>query len=176
MPIIPISVNYSGNLNFTASAASQRSFILNSNLPSFLRIWSLTQDNLSFTNNQNGITIQFPLTNLISAAAAASGLITIAPQIVTQPTSSTVTHTSSSYFTVGATSESTITYQWYSSSFLTSSVFNPLPSPNSVFTGSLTAALTHSNTVIGDSGSNYLCVVSNSSGATTSSAAILYVL
>lgn len=176
MPIVPFNVSFSGLTNFTSSTPSQRVFILNSNLPSFLRIWSLSQDCISFTNNNNGITTQIPLTNLIAAAAAASPLITIAPVITTQPTSSTVTHTSSSYFVVNATSETPTTAQWYSASALLPNVFNPLPSPNVIFTGSLTYALTHSGTVVADASSSYLCVVSNTSGNSTSSIATLYVI
>ena len=83
-----------------------------------------------------------------------------APTITTQPSSQTVTSGSAATFSVTATGDGTLSYQWYKDS--------------SAISGATSASYTISSTSSSDAGSYYV-VVTNSGGSTTSSTATLTV-
>jgi hypothetical protein len=82
------------------------------------------------------------------------------PTITTQPLSQTVTAGQTATFTVAATGSGTLTYQW---------------KKNGTNVGSSSSSYTTPATVVGDNGSLYTVVVTDSNGSTTSSAATLTV-
>src|SRR5258708_23761861 len=89
------------------------------------------------------------------------------PSIITQPQSQALLAGTNASFSVTATGDAPLSYQWY---------FNNSPLSDSAHVlGSLSAALAISNLTTADSG-NYYAVVANSLGAATSSVAILTVL
>lgn len=89
------------------------------------------------------------------------------PSITTQPQSQSVLAGANAVFTVAATGQGTLTYQWsLNGTSLTNSAH---------LSGATDTALTISNVVAGDAG-NYQVVVSNSHGSVTSSNATLMVL
>ena len=83
-----------------------------------------------------------------------------APTISTQPTSVTVTAGSAATFSVTATGDGTLTYQWYKSS--------------TAISGATSATYTISSAATSDAGSYYV-TVTNSGGTTTSSTVTLTV-
>jgi hypothetical protein len=152
---------------------SKRQYVLDNSNPQYVRNSILTNDGLYLQYYTGSVCI--PLSNLYQQASYALGSITAPPTIITQPTSSTVTHPATAYFVVSASVEAntpTASYQWYSSSVV--SVFLPLTSSGQ-FTGSTGSALTCSNTSVSMSNSQYICVVSNLSGMVSSSIATLTV-
>lgn len=173
-----INVTSAGAVNFTASAPIQRTFTINASNPAYLRNSVLSQDCITFTYYTSSVVI--PLTNLYGVVAGVVPQLTYAPIILTQPTGSqTVVHPTSSFFFISASAETSITYQWFSQSFsqsLVSTTNYYTLSNGGPYTGSTTAALTHSFTSTTDSSSSYLCVASNIRGSTTSSISTLYVL
>ena len=85
----------------------------------------------------------------------------IAPAITTQPSTITVTAGQTATFTVAATGSPAPTYQWQKGT--------------TNISGATSASYTTPATVMGDNGSNYQCVVTNSAGTVTSIAATLTV-
>lgn len=83
------------------------------------------------------------------------------PAITTQPGNQSVVVGSTATFTVVATGSGTLTYQWQKNS--------------APIAGATSASYTTPATVIGDSGSQYRVVVTNSAGSTTSNQATLTV-
>ncbi|MEK7415069.1 MAG: immunoglobulin domain-containing protein, partial [Planctomycetota bacterium] len=84
-----------------------------------------------------------------------------APVISTQPVSASVTAGATAMFTVVATGNPAPTYQWQRN--------------GANISGATSASYSTPVTVLADSGSSYVCVVSNSLGVVTSTAAILTV-
>jgi len=91
-----------------------------------------------------------------------------APSITTQPQSQNIIAGSNAVFTVAASGNTPLFYQWS---------FNGTNLANSTHIGGATnATLTVSNVFVADGGTNYQVVVSNSHGSATSSSATLTVL
>ena len=168
-----LTVTFGGLINFTASyPPAQRIITLNSSNPNYLRYALLTNDSLQIVYYTSSATI--PLDSLYTAAFASNPALTYPPVILVNPISSTVTHPSPAYFSVTATAETPITYQWY---WQSASLSSYVPCPISLFAGTASAALTCSATVIAtENSASFYCSASNISGITTSSAANLYVL
>lgn len=90
------------------------------------------------------------------------------PGITTQPQNQSVLTGSNAVFTVVASGQTPLLYQWS---------FNQINLTNSAhISGATNATLTVSNVMVNDMGSNYQVVVSNSHGSVTSSNAMLTVL
>lgn len=172
MPLVsptPILVSLVSTTSFTPSAPIQRQFALDRTNPLYTRNATLTQDGLYLQFYTASVVI--PLSNLYQQCITILPSITWPPVIVTQPTNSIVTHPAKANFTLSASAETSITYQWYSSSFSQSGTFYPLTS-SGVFTGSATPALTMSSTTTNMNASQFYCLASNVSGFTTSSIVI----
>src|SRR5262249_51915903 len=90
-----------------------------------------------------------------------------APSITQQPARQTVTQGQPVTFTVAASSTLPITYQWQKMDSGTTTWVN--------ITGATSASFTINSTAAADNGDQFRCVVSNSAGRTTSSAATLTV-
>ncbi len=89
------------------------------------------------------------------------------PSITTQPQNQSVLAGTNAVFTVAASGNTPLFYQW---------TFNSTNLANSThFSGATNATLTVSNVVVGDAG-NYQCTVTNTHGSATSSNATLTVL
>jgi len=108
------------------------------------------------------------MTSLYAAASAVTSVLTWAPYIVTQPTSSTVNHPTSSYYTVVASSELPMTYSWWSSSMGTGP-FLQLTNSLASYMGTNTSTLTDTTSSVSDNGSQYYCFINNTKGGITSS-------
>jgi hypothetical protein len=165
-------ITATGTSSFVAGAPQQRSYMLNTRNPQYMRNAVLTQDCLTLTYYTTSVV--FPLTapgGLYQAAAQLVGGLTYPPIILTQPTNSIVTHPTSSYFSISASVEyGTASYQWYSSSFSSSYIFVPLT--NSInFTGCTSSLLVDVTSSVSDSGSTYYCRVGDIGGYVTSSIA-----
>ncbi len=105
------------------------------------------------------------VTNSLGSATSNAATLTVnspatAPTITTQPANATVTTGSSATFTVTASGTAPLAYQWQKSGVALS--------------GATSASYTIASVQAGDGGS-YACVVTNSTGSTTSSAASLTV-
>jgi hypothetical protein len=168
-----INVSYNGMVNFTSSSPQQQQFMLDTTNVKYLRYATLTQDSLTLTVYTSSAVI--PLSQLYAAAVNVIPQITWPPIIISQPTSSAVTHSNAVYFVVNASAELPITYSWYYQSGSNFTWF-PIVSTGS-YTGSLTAALTCSSPQIPFANTaSYRCVLSDVSGFTSSSIATLYTL
>jgi hypothetical protein len=98
----------------------------------------------------------------------------VPPAITMQPVNQTVTAGQSPQFTVAAIGTPAPTYQWQVS-INGGSLWSNLPNA-SPYSGATTTTLTVSGTTAGLSGTEYRCVVTNSGGSATSSAALLRVV
>jgi len=169
MTVIPIQISYAGTSSLTPSAPQQRQFFADTSYAGYTRRFvTATQDGIYCQIYTASVWI--PYSSIYAAAVNALPQLTYPPQIGVQPTSSTVTHPSASYFVVSASAETVIQYQWYVSNPNTSSYY-ALPTTasysGSKFSGSLTPNLTCS---VSQTGSYQLyCSCANPSGTTTSS-------
>lgn len=169
---ISININFAGTNSFVPSAPSQRQNLAYLTNPSFARYATLTNDSMTF--NFFTASVVIPISQLWAAAISASSQLTYPPFILNQPTSSTVTHPTGSTFTISASAEIPFTYQWY---WQSSSLSTFIPTPSPQFLGTSSNALTITNTTQSvQNNSQYLCVLTNSAGSTTSSIASLTVL
>jgi hypothetical protein len=173
-----INVVYSSTSSFVPSAPSQRQFALDTTNNNYIRNATLTQDSLTLTYYTSSVI--FPLQNLYQVAVGVNPILGWPPVITQQPTSSAVVHPSQSFFAISASgaNNTPLTYQWYSQSYsqsLTSSTAY-FPLTNSVEYSGCTASLLSWNTSsLAGLSSSYYCVVSCSSGVTTSSVVQWYV-
>ena len=168
-----INISYNGTSSFVPSSPSQRQFMLDNTNPQYLRYCTLTQDCIRAVVYTSSVVI--PLTQLYAVCAAANPVITWAPLIVTQPTSSHQHTPSGSSFFVSESAETTINYQWYSKVIPQSSVFYPLTG-SVMYNGISSSTLNHISSSYVDNSSSFFCFVSNTSGQISSSIANFYVL
>jgi len=113
------------------------------------------------------------VTNIAGSATSGEATLTVQlpPTITQQPVNQSVLTGGTATFTVAATSTTTLSYQWQrlpAGSGTWANVTN-----NATYAGSSTATLTASNLVLGSSGDQFRCVVTNVAGAVTSNAATL---
>jgi len=108
-----------------------------------------------------------------NAATLTVSAVVVAPTISTQPGNQPVTAGNNASFTVAAGGTSPFTYQWQRSTNA-GSTWSSL-SNDSTYAGVATAGLSVGGTTTGMSGDQFRCVVSNSAGSATSSAATLTV-
>lgn len=172
--------NTSINIGFTTTSSfvpnaipSQKITILDTTNTSYLRYSYLTNDSLIMVVYTSSVTI--PLSQLYQAATSASPVISWPPIILTQPAPlQTVTHPSPVFFTISASAQTGISYQWQYQSG--STIWSNVTSTGQ-YTGSATPALTSSTTNVALQGtSSYRCLCSCVSGVTTSSISNLFVL
>lgn len=118
------------------------------------------------TIQRPGVVAGIALADLAAALITLEPSLTWAPIIVTQPASMNVNPDGSAAFTVVASSEvmADQTYQWQENGVNVTDA--------GVFSGSATATLNVSNGT-GHNGSSFTCIVTNTAGSTTTSAAIL---
>ena len=120
----------------------------------------------SVTTGQSGGSYSCVVSNAAGTATSSAATLTvnpavIAPTIMTQPVSQTVTAGANVTFSVAASGTAPLSYQWR------------LGGAN--ITGATSATLSLTSVTTGQSGGSYTCVVSNSAGVATSSAANLTV-
>ena len=120
----------------------------------------------SVTVGQSGGSYSCVVSNSAGTATSTAATLTVnsavvAPTITTHPTGQTVTAGANVNFSVAASGTAPLSYQWR------------LNGGNIV--GATAATLTLNSVTVGQSGSSYSCVVSNSAGTATSTAATLTV-
>lgn len=108
-----------------------------------------------------GLAVIFGLLNMWGCAAGFEGAKPLAPTIITQPASQTVTVGQTAMFSVTASGTGPISYQWYQNGVAIS--------------GATSSTYTTPATVTGDSGSVFTVTVSSSIGTVTSLGATLTV-
>jgi hypothetical protein len=117
------------------------------------------------TASDNGSTFYVTVTNSAGSVTSATATLTVsspvAPTITTQPSNVTVNAGQTASFSVTATGTSPLSYQWRKN--------------GTNISGATAASYTTPATVIGDSGSTFSVVVSNSVGGATSNNATLTV-
>lgn len=101
------------------------------------------------------------VTNTVGAWALATVSVGVAPSITAQPTNQTVSEGATATFSVVATGDAPLAYQWQKNL--------------SNIVGATSATYVTPVTVIGDNGSTYRCVVTNAYGIATSNTATLTV-
>ena len=101
------------------------------------------------------------VTNTVGAWALATVSVGVSPSITVQPTNQTVSEGATATFSVVATGDAPLAYQWQKNL--------------SNIVGATSATYITPATVIGDNGSTYRCVVTNTYGVTTSNTATLTV-
>jgi len=174
-----INITYTSPSSFSQSLTpSQRMSVLNSANTSYYRIATVQQDCIILSYYTASVVIPWQGTGSLWAAGyTANPALTYAPVIIQQPSSSqTVTHPTAVYFSISASAETAISYQWYYNSASNATSWYPIVSTGS-YTGSQTPALTSSTTNVSfQNTSSYLCVASNTTGNTSSSIASLFVL
>ena len=170
-----INISFNGTSSFIKSAPIQQQFQLDTTNIQYLRYSALTQDSLTLTIFTSSVVI--PLTQLYSAAVNVLPQITWPPVILGQPNSASVTNPASASFTVSASAETAITYNWYSQSYSQSlsSSFSKITASTTQFSGGTTATLLYKTSSVLDSSSSFFCVLNNASGNTTSSFAQVFV-
>lgn len=110
------------------------------------------------------------VTNAAGSATSNAATLTVnaaPPTITSHPSASSVVVTQTATFSVSASGSSTLNYQWQSA-----------PSGSSTFSnvsGATSASYTTPATVIGDNGTQFKCVVTNTAGSATSNVATLTV-
>ncbi len=114
-------------------------------------------------STDSGALFTVVVTNSAGSTTSSGATLTVnsAPQITTQPANRTVTVGQTAAFSVVATGTGTLTYQWKKGS--------------TAIAGATSAAYTTPATVIGDNGTTFSVVVTNSVGSVTSNAATLTV-
>jgi hypothetical protein len=172
---IAISVSYVNTSSFVPSTPVQRQAFLDKTNPQYTRNATLTQDSIYLRYYTSSVVI--PLQSLYVVAANALAPLTWPPIILTQPTNSIVTHPTASYFSVSASAEVAISYQWYSSSLSQSisGTYSKLSDSAHGYTGSSSPLLTYLTSSVTASNSQFFVVCSDVSGQTTSSVAFLTV-
>jgi uncharacterized repeat protein (TIGR01451 family) len=128
--------------------------------------------NASYTINptstaDNGATFDVVVSNSAGSVTSVPATLTVnaagvAPTITTQPVSTTVIAPGSAAFSVVATGTSPLAYQWWRN--------------GAAIAGATSATYILSPTALGDNGSTFSVVVSNSAGSVTSSSATLTVV
>src|SRR5437879_4276730 len=118
------------------------------------------------TNSDNGAQFTVLVSNTIGTAVSSAATLTVngaplAPSVVTQPTSQTVTAGQTALFSVAATGTGPLTYQWRKNSV--------------AITGATSSTYTTPATASSDSGAQFSVGVSNTAGSVTSNAAALTV-
>jgi hypothetical protein len=113
--------------------------------------------------SDNGAVFTVVVTNSVGNATSNGATLTVnsAPQITTQPANRTVTVGQTATFTVAATGNPALTYQWKKG--------------GTVIAGATNASYTTPVTVLGDSGSTFTVVLTNTLGTATSNVATLTV-
>jgi hypothetical protein len=114
-------------------------------------------------STDNGAVFTVVVTNSAGTATSNGATLTVnsAPQITTQPASRTVTVGQTATFTVVASGNPAPTYQWKKG--------------GTAISGATSASYTTPATVIGDNGTTFTVVITNTLGSTTSNAATLTV-
>jgi len=125
------------------------------------------------TTSDSGTKYKCVVTNTAGTVTSTAATLTvnptpIAPSITTQPTSATVTAPATTTFTVAATGTPTPTYKWMRE-YPKASSYVP------IVIGATNASYTTPSTTTSDSGTKYKCVVTNTAGTVTSTAATLTV-
>ena len=166
-----INIAYTTTSSVTFNAPVQQVTILDTTNYQYLRQMFVSNDGVKLVVGDNVILI--PMAQLYAAAASYDPSLTWPPVIITQPSTGSVTSPGAVDFFISASSEITFSYQWQVMGN-TSSSYVELPLPDSIWTGSTTDTL-HISSSRGLDQSTYRCVLTNLSGQTTSSAALLYV-
>lgn len=166
-----VNIAFTSTGSFVPGAVQRKMTMIDNTNRNFPRYAYMTQDTFGLVFATSSVVI--PLSQIYAAAVSGSPFLSWPPVILTQPTSSTVTHPTASYFVVSASAELPISYAWFYSSGSVS--WTPVSGSN--YTGSLTNALTSSTTnVATQNTASYMCVLTNAAGTTSSSVAILNVL
>jgi|HubBroStandDraft_5_1064220.scaffolds.fasta_scaffold31126_2 hypothetical protein len=179
MPLVPpivINVGFTTTSSFVPNPQQARLNFLDKTNPLYVRNSTLTNDALYLQVYTASVAI--PMSVLYSVATTVLPALTWPPILITNPTNSVVTHPQSASFSISASAETPINYQWYSQSFaqaLTSSTYYPLTNSAGKITGATSNLLTFITSSVGISTSSFLCVASNVSGQATSSYAYLFV-
>jgi hypothetical protein len=135
--------------------------------PADLRDDKITEDHSILSQHRGilrvvgGLAVIFGLLNMWGCAGGFEGAKPLAPAIITQPASQTVTVGQTAMFSVTATGTGPISYQWYQNGVAIS--------------GATSSTYTTPATVTGDSGSVFTVTVSSSIGTVTSLGATLTV-
>ena len=162
------TVTAGANVNFTvaASGTAPLSYQWRLNGANIAGATSATLSLTSVTTGQSGGGYSCVVSNSAGTATSSTATLTvnpaaIAPTITTQPVSQTVTAGANVSFTVAASGTAPLSYRWR------------LNGAN--IAGATSATLSLTSVTTGQSGGSYSCVVSNSAGTATSSAATLTV-
>ena len=123
------------------------------------------------TAASSGTDYECVVSNAAGSVTSSAAILTVnatpaAPSITAQPVSKTVTAPATATFTVTASGTPAPTYQWMQS--VGGGAFTPI-------SGAMSASYTTSATTIGNSGTQFECIVANGSGTVTSNAATLTV-
>src|SRR6266404_1917481 len=118
------------------------------------------------TSSDNGAQFTVVVSNAAGSATSSAAMLTVttasvAPSIIAQPASQTVTAGQTASFSVTATGTAPLTYQWKKNSV--------------VISGANSSSYTTPVTMSSDSGAQFTVVVSNAAGSATSGAAMLTV-
>ena len=122
---------------------------------------SYTTPGTTFADNGSQFFVVVSNSTGIATSNTATLTVNAAPFITTQPTNQTVAAGQTATFTVVATGAPPLSYQWQKN--------------GTVITGATGASYTTPTTTSADNGSQFIVVVSNSTGNATSNAAILTV-
>jgi hypothetical protein len=170
MPSIPTLTSVSGNnANTNWAPTAIRVSTLDQTNPSYARVWRL--DSAYLTLSHAGYVAGVELSAILPALLALVPQLTWPPLITVQPTNElNLAPGASASFSVTATSEISITYQWQVSTNGGTSFSNV--SNGGVYSNVTTATMNISS-VTGLINNLYQCVCTNASGSTTSDSAVL---
>ena len=150
-----------------ATGAAPLSYQWQKNTAIIMGATSSTYTTPAATTADNGSQFRVVVTNSVGSATSNAATLTIsstviaAPKIRTQPANQTVNAGQAATFNVVATGTPALTYQWQKNGVNIS--------------GAASASYSTTTTVIGDSGSTFDVVVTNSAGSVTSTSATLTV-
>lgn len=170
MPV-KILENLSANANTAnyVDTLGVRTSVLDTSNIRFVRNLKLSNSGLSLTRGSN--TIAIPMSQILALFASNEPNVTWPPVIGTQPSAANVAAPNATSFSVAASAETAVTYQWQRGANNTNytNVSN-----GGVYSNCTTNHINISNTT-GLNNNYYRCLCINASGTTTSNAALLLV-
>lgn len=175
MPSIPtitnITASTNANTNFTPFPIV--SSVFDQTNPNYPRTIQLNNGFLTLTAGTNiaGIALTAILPSLIALVPG----LTWPPLVTSGPNNASVVHTAGTSFSITATSEISITYQWALSTNAGASYSNISTAGVANYSNFTTNNLSFTVSNVGMSGYLYKCIATNASGSTNSNAATLTV-
>jgi hypothetical protein len=161
-----VTSGQTASFSVAATGTAPLSYQWNKNGTAILGATSSSYTTLATTSSDNGAQFTVLVSNSVGSVTSSAATLTVnaapvAPSITTQPASQTVTAGQTASFSVAATGNAPLTYQWNKN--------------GTAISGATSSGYTTSATTSADNGAQFTVVVSNTAGSVSSIAATLSV-